>query len=129
MISTRSLFREAVTASWIDLYLHCRSSLTLKLRSFLAFFFFSLVAGWDSRSLIPFFLARLMSLFSALMDLFLESCFLVPCLRSFLLGTCWQTTRVLPDCFLLRALKSLRTAGTWPPAAGFTAVSGAGSGQ
>jgi hypothetical protein len=51
MISTRSLFREAVTASWIDLYLHCRSSLRLKARSFFAFFFFSLSGGCDSRSL------------------------------------------------------------------------------
>ena len=63
------------------------------------------------------------------MDLFFESCFEVPCFRSFLLGTVWQTTRVLPGFFFLSALKMLRTAGTEPPAAGFTEVSGAGSGQ
>ena len=50
-------------------------------------------------------------------------------LASCLLGTVWQTTRVLPGFFFFSALKSLRTAGTDPPAAGFTEVSGAGSGQ
>ena len=45
------------------------------------------------------------------MDLFFESCFAVPCFRSFLLGTFWQTTRVLPGFFFLSALKMLRTAG------------------
>ena len=51
MITTRSLLCEAVTAAWIDLYLHCRSSLMLVLRSFLAFFLLILIAGCDSRSL------------------------------------------------------------------------------
>ena len=51
MISMRSLLWAAVTASWIDLYWHCRSSLRLKARSFFAFFFFSFSGGCDSRSL------------------------------------------------------------------------------
>src|SRR5262245_60259029 len=128
MISTRSLLCEAVTACWIDLYLHCRSSLMLKFLSFFAFFFFSLVAGCVSRCLLPFFRAFLMSLFSFLIDLFFESCLALPCLRSFLLGTCAQTTRVFPGFFSLRAVYSPRTAGTEPPAAGLTDLSGAGSG-
>src|SRR3954454_9745000 len=129
MTSTRSLLCEAVTASWIDLYWQCLRSLMLKPRSFLTFFFFSLIGGWEGRSVSPFFCAFFRSLFRAFIDLFLESCLVVPCFLSFLLGTCEQTTRVLPGFFVLSALKTLRTAGTDPPAAGFTDVSGPGSGQ
>ena len=73
--------------------------------------------------------AFLIDLFSVLIVLFFESCLWLPFLRTFLLGTFGQTTRVLPGFFLSRALKSLRSAGTEPPAAGLTEVSGAGSGQ
>ena len=47
MISTRSLLWDAVTAAWIEVYLHWRSSLMLKFRSFLAFFFLILIFGWE----------------------------------------------------------------------------------
>src|SRR3954463_13154441 len=40
-----------------------------------------------------------------------------------------HTTRVLPGGFVLSAEASVRTFGTLPPAAGFTDVSGFGSGQ
>ena len=71
----------------------------------------------------------MIDLLSALIVLFLESFLSLAFLRSFLLGTFGQTTRVFPGFFLSRALKTLRTAGTEPPAAGFTEVSAAGSGQ
>ncbi len=41
----------------------------------------------------------------------------------------WQTTRVSPRDFALSADASVRAFGTFPPAAGLTPVSGAGSGQ
>src|SRR3954447_22282096 len=40
-----------------------------------------------------------------------------------------HTTRVVPGGFVLSAEASVRTFGTLPPAAGFTDVSGFGSGQ
>src|SRR3954464_1840899 len=101
----------------------------LKPRSFLAFFFFSLIAGCDSRSLYPFFVAVFRSLFRALIDLFFESCLIVPCFFSFLLGIWEQTTRVFPGFFLLSELKTLRPPGRDPPAAGLTEVSAPGLGQ
>ena len=73
--------------------------------------------------------AFLIDLLSVLIVLFLESFLSLAFLRTFLLGTFGQTTRVLPGFFLSRALNSLRSAGTEPPAAGLTEVSGAGSGQ
>src|SRR3954453_17415885 len=101
----------------------------LKPRSFLAFFFFSLIAGCDSRSLYPFFVAVFRSLFRALIDLFFESCLIVPCFFSFLLGIWEQTTRVFPGLFFVSELKPLRTAGTEPPAAGLTELSALWLGQ
>src|SRR3954454_3506832 len=129
MTSIRSLLWAAVTASWIEVYLQCRSSLVLKARSFLAFFFFSLMGGCEARSWYPFLRACFRSLFRALIDLFFESCLVVPCFFAFLLGICEQTTRVFPGFFSFSALKTLRTAGTDPPAAGFTDVSAPGFGQ
>jgi hypothetical protein len=41
----------------------------------------------------------------------------------------WQTTRVSPRAFALSADASVRGFGTFPPAAGLTAVSGDGFGQ
>jgi hypothetical protein len=41
----------------------------------------------------------------------------------------WHTTRVSPRAFLLSADASERAFGTFPPAAGVTLLSGAGSGQ
>jgi hypothetical protein len=41
----------------------------------------------------------------------------------------WQTTRVSPRAFAFSAEASVRGFGTFPPAAGLTPVSGAGSGQ
>ena len=41
----------------------------------------------------------------------------------------WHTTRVSPRAFALSADPSERAFGTFPPAAGLTLVSGAGSGQ
>ena len=71
----------------------------------------------------------MIDLLRTLMDLLRESCFRVPCLRSFFDGTCWQTTRVMPGGFLFRAVPSDRMAGTAPPAAGLTEVSAPGFGQ
>src|SRR4051794_11365544 len=101
----------------------------LRRRSFLACFLPTRMAGCEGRSWYPLARAVFSPALSALIDAFLESCLRVPCLRSFLLGTCAQTTRVVPGAFLFRALNTVRTAGTAPPAGGVTEVSGPGSGQ
>jgi hypothetical protein len=48
---------------------------------------------------------------------------------AFLSDARWHTTRVLPGGFARSAEARLRAFGTLPPAAGFTLLSGAGSGQ
>jgi hypothetical protein len=60
----------------------------------------------------------------------------VPFLRAALIelfafrsDACWHTTRVLPGGFARSADSRLRAFGTFPPAAGFTLRSAAGSGQ
>ena len=65
----------------------------------------------DGRRTVPFFRAELIERFAFLSD------------------ARWHTTRVLPGGFARSAEARLRAFGTLPPAAGFTLVSGAGSGQ
>src|SRR5262245_20022283 len=112
MITTRSLLWDAVTASWIELKRQWPSSRRLNAirrcaAALLIFFGF-----FDGRTRTPFFRALRTSFFSFLKEL-------LP----------WQTTRVVPFCFLSRALKSLRTFGTLPPTLTPFTFSGAGLGQ
>ena len=65
----------------------------------------------DGRRIVPFLRAELIERVAFFSDAF------------------WQTTRVFPRGLARSAEDRLRAFGTLPPAAGFTLLSGAGSGQ
>ena len=71
----------------------------------------SFLVPCEGRRTVPFLRAELIERFAFLSD------------------ARWQTTRVFPRGFARSAEARLRAFGTLPPAAGFTLLSGAGSGQ
>src|SRR5687767_1528110 len=110
MTTTRSLLRDAVTAGWISRNLQRLRSARLMRSSLRACFFVSLRLS-DGRISYPLRRALRIDALSR------ESEFR------------WQTTRVRPGGFALRLDASERAFGTFPPVAGLTERSGAGSGQ
>ncbi len=111
MITTRSLLRDLLIAVWMLLNLQRRLNARfcfLSLRAALALIFLLPCVG---RRTVPFLCAELIDR------------------TAFLREARWHTTRVLPRGFAFSAEARLRAFGTLPPAAGFTVLSGAGSGQ
>src|SRR4051812_39136997 len=110
MITTRSLLCDAFTAGWISWYLQRLKSLRLTASSRFAFFLPNLRVS-VGRKVTPRLRAVRMSRFATFSEF------------------AWQTTRVDPGGLFFKADASVRTFGTFPPAAGLADVSGFGSGQ
>src|SRR5437764_10823664 len=111
MTTTRSLLRDAVSAGWISWKLQRLNSARLIRSSRLACFLPRCSLGCEGRITYPCLRASEMLAFASASD------------------ALWQTTRVLPGPLPLSADASERAFGTFPPAAGWTEVSGRGLGQ
>ena len=111
MITTRSLLRDFEIAAWMLLNLQRWKNARLIRLSFAARFAEIFFVPCVGRRTVPFFRAELIERIAFFSDAF------------------WHTTRVLPAGFARSAEAMLRAFGTLPPAAGFTLLSAAGSGQ
>src|SRR5918995_3759840 len=110
MITTRSLFPESLTASWIESYSHFFAKRLLSFFSLRAFLRFRRRLSSFGRTLKPLRPLR------------------IACFASFRESP-WHTIRVSPAGLRFSAEPRLRYSGTSPPAAGLTLRSGAGLGQ
>src|ERR687898_154515 len=111
MITTRSLLRDFLIAAWMLLNLQRLKNARLRRPSLRACLAVSFFVPCEGRSTVPCFRAAVIERLAFFND------------------ARWHTTRVLPGGFARSAEARLRAFGTLPPAAGFTLVSGAGSGQ
>jgi hypothetical protein len=111
MITTRSLLRDFLIAVWMLLNLQRRLNARLSRLSLRACPAVSFLVPREGRRTVPFLRAELIERIAFFSD------------------ARWHTTRVLPRGFAFRAEPRLRAFGILPPAAGFTLLSGAGSGQ
>src|SRR5918995_24813 len=110
MITTRSLFPESLTASWIESYSHFFAKRWFSFFSLRAFLRFRRRLSSLGRTLKPLRPLR------------------IACFARFRESS-WHTIRVSPAGFRFSAEPRGRDSGTSPPAAGLTLRSGAGLGQ
>jgi hypothetical protein len=111
MTTTRSLLPERLIAAWMLRNLHRFANARFRRFSRRALRLESFFDPCEGRSTKPFVCARLIERIARLNE------------------PRWQTTRVSPRALRRSADASERAFGTFPPAAGVTLLSGAGSGQ